>query len=85
MPAVACVYGGRSRQVPLLISSSAIWHDSGSMTVAIQMQGVGGPEVLVAVDVDVPAPGPGEVQIRHTTMGVNFIDIYHRTGLYQLP
>ena len=55
------------------------------MTVEIKMLGVGGPEVLVAVDVDVPDPGPGEVRIRHTTIGVNFVDVYHRTGLYRLP
>lgn len=55
------------------------------MTLAIQMQRVGGPEVLVAADVDVPDPGHGEVQIRHTTIGVSFIDVYHRSGLYPLP
>jgi NADPH:quinone reductase len=55
------------------------------MSVAIQMQAFGGPEVLNAVEVDVPPPGPGEVQVRQTVIGVNFVDIYHRTGLYPLP
>jgi NADPH2:quinone reductase len=55
------------------------------MSLAIQMQAAGGPEVLNAVDVDVSPPGPGEVQVHHTVIGVNFIDIYHRTGLYPLP
>jgi NADPH2:quinone reductase len=55
------------------------------MSLAIQMQAVGGPEVLKAIDIDVPSPGPGEVQVHQTVAGVNFIDIYHRTGLYPLP
>jgi NADPH2:quinone reductase len=49
------------------------------------MQAVGGPEVLVPVNLDIPAPGAGEVQVRQTVIGVNFIDIYHRIGLYPLP
>jgi NADPH2:quinone reductase len=42
----------------------------------------GGPEVLKLVEVDVPDPGPDEVRIRQHAIGLNFIDIYHRTGLY---
>lgn len=49
---------------------------------AIQVQATGGPEVLAAVDLPDPAPGPGQVLIRHSAVGVNFIDVYHRTGLY---
>jgi NADPH:quinone reductase-like Zn-dependent oxidoreductase len=44
----------------------------------------GGPEVLAWREVPVPAPGPGEVRIRHTAIGVNFIDIYARTGYFSL-
>ena len=44
----------------------------------------GGPEVIQWVDVDLPDPGPGEVRIRSTAVGLNFIEIYQRTGLYQL-
>lgn len=44
----------------------------------------GGPEVIQWVDVDLPDPGPGEVRIRSTAVGLNFIDVYQRTGLYQL-
>lgn len=51
---------------------------------AIRMQQTGGPEVLDWVPVETVAPGPGEVAIRHTAVGVNFIDVYHRTGLYPL-
>ncbi len=49
---------------------------------AIRIEKTGGPEVLEYVDVALPPPGPGQVRLRHTAIGVNFIDIYHRTGLY---
>ncbi|HEY8048919.1 MAG TPA: quinone oxidoreductase [Ramlibacter sp.] len=55
------------------------------MTRAIQIQKTGGPEELKVVDVQVGEPGPGEVRIRHKAIGLNFIDVYHRTGLYPLP
>lgn len=50
----------------------------------IQIHRHGGPETLVVEEADMPAPGPGQVLIRHTVIGVNFIDTYHRTGLYPL-
>lgn len=51
----------------------------------IQIAGVGGTDRLI-VSADAPAaPGPGQVRIRHEAIGVSFIDIYHRTGLYPLP
>jgi len=52
---------------------------------AIRFEKVGGPEVLTFVDVELPPPGPGQVRVRHTAVGVNFIDTYHRSGLYKLP
>ncbi len=52
---------------------------------AIRITKTGGPDVLEWTDVDLPPPAPGEARIRHTAIGVNFIDIYHRTGLYKLP
>ncbi|GGC07384.1 quinone oxidoreductase family protein [Pseudoduganella buxea] len=52
------------------------------MSKAIRFSRTGGPEVLELVDVDVGAPGPGEATVRHEAIGVNFIDIYFRTGLY---
>ena len=57
------------------------------MTRAIQIAATGGPEQLQLVDVDVGEPGPGEIRIRHHACGLNYIDVYHRTGLYplQLP
>jgi len=52
------------------------------MSKAIQIQQFGGPEVMHLVDLDVGAPGPGEVRIRHQACGLNYIDVYQRTGLY---
>ena len=54
------------------------------MTLAVQIRQHGGPEELQIVDVQVGEPGPGEVRIRHRAVGLNFIDVYHRTGLYPL-
>ncbi|RTZ97338.1 MAG: quinone oxidoreductase [Deltaproteobacteria bacterium] len=55
------------------------------MTNAIQIHTTGGPEVLQWEKIDCHDPGPGEVHIRHEAIGLNFIDVYHRTGLYPLP
>jgi NADPH2:quinone reductase len=52
---------------------------------AIRFEKTGGPEVLDYVDVELPPPGPGQARVRHTAIGVNFIDTYHRSGLYKLP
>jgi NADPH2:quinone reductase len=49
---------------------------------AIRFARTGGPEVLALEDIDLPAPRAGEVRVRHTAIGVNFIDTYHRCGLY---
>ncbi|RAK59413.1 quinone oxidoreductase [Phenylobacterium hankyongense] len=51
---------------------------------AIRFSQTGGPEVLELVEVETPTPGPGQVLIRHQAVGINFIDTYHRTGLYPL-
>ena len=55
------------------------------MAKMIQIQQTGGPEMMKLVDVPVGEPGPGEIRIRHRACGLNFIDVYHRTGLYPLP
>ncbi len=52
---------------------------------AIRVHQTGGPEVLALQSVDSPAPGPGDAAVRIEAAGVNFIDVYHRTGLYPLP
>ena len=55
------------------------------MSKAIVINQTGGPEVLRWVDYDPGQPGPGQVRLRHEAVGLNFIDVYHRTGLYPLP
>ncbi len=55
------------------------------MTHAIRIHHYGGPEVLRWEEVAVGDPGPGELRIRHGAIGLNYIDVYHRTGLYPLP
>ena len=52
---------------------------------AIRMHETGGPEVMRWEEVEVRQPGPGEVRVRNTALGLNFIDTYHRTGLYPMP
>ena len=54
------------------------------MSKAIRIEKHGGPEVLQLVEVTVGQPGPGEIRIRHKAVGLNFIDIYQRDGLYPL-
>ena len=52
---------------------------------AIRISRAGGPEVMDYIDIDLPPPGPGQARVKHTVIGVNFIDTYHRSGLYKLP
>ena len=52
------------------------------MTKAIRVHNTGGPEVMTLEDVEVGQPGAGEVRVRHTAIGLNFIDVYFRTGAY---
>ncbi len=55
------------------------------MDIQIRMREPGGPEMLEAVEIAPQEPGPGDIRLRLHAAGVNFIDIYHRTGLYPLP
>ena len=55
------------------------------MSGAVRVHEVGGPEVLRFEEVEVGAPGPGQVLLRQTAVGLNFIDVYYRTGLYPPP
>ena len=55
------------------------------MTKAVRFHKTGGPEVLQLDDVTVGDPGQGQVRVRHTAIGVNFIDTYQRSGLYAMP
>lgn len=52
---------------------------------SIQFDTLGGPEVIGLVEREYPAPSPGQAVVRHHAIGVNFIDTYHRTGLYPVP
>ena len=52
---------------------------------AIRIHRHGGPEVLAYEDVDIGQPGPGEVRVRNMAIGLNFIDVYFRTGVYKPP
>ena len=56
-----------------------------AVTKAMRIHGPGGPEVMCWEDVAVGAPGPGQVRLRQHAIGLNFVDVYHRTGLYKLP
>jgi NADPH2:quinone reductase len=55
------------------------------MTQAVIIEKNGGPEELKLIDVTVGQPGPGEIRIRHKAVGLNFIDVYQRSGVYALP
>ncbi|MEO1608083.1 MAG: quinone oxidoreductase [Pseudomonadota bacterium] len=55
------------------------------MVKAIRIHEYGGPEQMLWEDIDVPAPGDGEIHVKHHAIGLNYIDTYHRSGLYRLP
>lgn len=55
------------------------------MPLAVQITRQGGPEEMKLIELAVGQPGPGEVRIRHEAIGVNFIDVYQRSGLYAMP
>ncbi len=55
------------------------------MSKAVRIHTHGGPEVLAYEDADPGRPGPGQVLVRHTAIGLNFLDVYYRTGLYPAP
>lgn len=55
------------------------------MAKAIRFERTGGPEVMQWVDVEVGEPGPGEVRIKQHAVGLNYIDVYFRTGQYPMP
>lgn len=55
------------------------------MPLAIRIHRFGGPEVIETADIAAPPPGSGEVTLRHAAIGLNYIDTYHRSGLYLIP
>jgi NADPH:quinone reductase len=52
---------------------------------AVRVHKTGGPEVMQLEEIELPPPGPDQIRLRHTVIGVNFVDTYHRSGLYNLP
>ena len=54
------------------------------MPYAVQINETGDPDVMHVIDTELREPGAGEVRINQTAVGLNFIDTYHRTGLYQV-
>ena len=61
-----------------------VGYAAGMKANAIRLYEYGGPDVLTYEAIDLPEPGEGEARIRHTAIGLNFIDTYHRTGLYPM-
>ncbi len=55
------------------------------MTRAIRVSATGGPDVLRYETIELAPPGPGQVRLAHTAIGINYIDVYHRIGLYPQP
>lgn len=55
------------------------------MSLSVRLEQIGGPEVLQLVDTPVPPPGPGQLRVRHEAIGLNFIEIYQRSGVYKVP
>ncbi|HKU94129.1 MAG TPA: quinone oxidoreductase [Vineibacter sp.] len=55
------------------------------MVKAVRIHETGGPEKMIYEDIEVGDPGPGEVKVKHTAVGLNFIDVYTRSGLYPVP
>src|SRR6056297_156476 len=55
------------------------------MSLAVKIHENGGPEVLTIEDVVIDPPGPGMVTVQNRAVGLNYIDTYHRSGLYPLP
>ena len=64
---------------------SETYHDDDHVSPTIRIDKHGGPEEMQLVDVPVGDPGPGEIRIRHQASGLNFIDVYQRSGVYSLP
>ena len=55
------------------------------MVKAVRIQKFGGPEVLQLVDIELPKLNPNEVLLKNLSIGLNYIDVYHRTGMYPIP
>jgi NADPH:quinone reductase len=56
-----------------------------TMAISARITQTGGPEAIQWVETDLPPPGPGEVRMRNSAVGLNYIDVYHRSGVYPIP
>src|SRR4051794_10818956 len=70
---------------PVLRQAAIAGGKTAAMSKAIRVHQTGGPEVLSWEDAEVGGPGPGQLRVRQTFAGLNYIDVYHRTGLYKQP
>jgi NADPH2:quinone reductase len=68
-----------------LFASGRAPPEEANMDHAFRIERVGGPEVLRWIESDVGEPAPGEVRLRHEAVGLDYVDVYHRTGLYPVP
>ena len=68
-----------------LTEAHGLASQGGNMPKSIRFQKAGGPEVLQLEEVAVGEPGPGEARVLHKACGVNFLDVYQRSGLYKMP
>src|SRR5947209_16025376 len=81
---VSCPYWSQSC-ASLWKRSSLAGSVEGKRMRAIRIHKTGGPEVLQLEEIELPKPGKGEVRLRQHAVGVNFLDVYHRTGFYPMP
>src|SRR5881227_3948137 len=79
--------GGAARATAAFFAqyNERIQREEFQMAHAIRFSKTGGPEVLQWEEVSVAPPGQNECQVRHKAVGLNYIDTYHRTGLYPMP
>src|SRR5690606_33822320 len=81
----ACCSGSSCRTIIIRAPERSINWQGETMTKAIRISATGGPEVMQYVDVEVGEPGPGEARVRHVACGLNYIDVYYRSGAYPQP
>jgi NADPH2:quinone reductase len=77
---------GKAREfTAIILRANYAFRGDMTMDIAIRLKRPGGPEELEAIEWSPQRPGVGEIRVRQDAIGLNFIDIYHRTGLYALP
>src|SRR5690349_12225685 len=84
-PCLAIFRGPRSEFRPRCAIAMPIGRSRDMKAVQAIVREFGGPDAIEFEEVELDAPGPGEVLIEQRAIGINFIDVYHRTGLYPAP